>query len=273
MCLVFSESARAIKRVALGFLKEPGVEAKAFPVKSIFRDWPVGLVGVPPNEFDIAVIMGGDGAVLKTLSALWPANPPFIGINFGRLGYLSEVEQNEWRAALEQLASGDFTVEPIMRIKAIIDSDESKPALNEIFLVRSQPYKLMSLSVMLEGAVDPVVSVKADGVIVSTPVGSTAHSLSAGGPIVDRTIRAYIINVINALYPTPKFVVAADKAATVTIECKWGATFEIVADGMLWKRVKCGTAVTVCDARNDALFIRLPWGRGARRVLKAPWYD
>lgn len=271
LCLVYSGSAQGVKAAALKLLEGLGVRAKAYPVKAVFKKWPAGLVGVPPEEFDAVAIMGGDGAVLKTLNALWPVNLPFIGINFGKLGYLTEVGPNEWKRALECLVKGDFTVEPAMRIEVATETEKSKPVLNEVFLVRSQPYKLLSLSVSLGSSGTLLTSTKADGIIVSTPVGSTAHSLSAGGPIVDRAIRAYVVNVVNPLRPTPKFVVTAE--VLIEASCERGSTFNIIVDGMLWKRVKCGAKLSVRDARSDALFIRLPWGRGTRRIVGVPWYE
>jgi NAD+ kinase len=269
--LVFSEAARLVGKEAVTLLKKRGLEAKGYPLESVFEDWPRGLVGVPRGAFDVVVIMGGDGAVLKTLSALWPVNLPFLAINFGKRGYLSEVEHPAWRSALEHVARGEFTVERAMRVEARIENETSKPGLNEVLITRERPYKLVRLTVSLEGYREPLFSVESDGMIISTPIGSTGHSLSAGGPIVDRRIRALVINVLNPLVPVPKFVLAAERALLVETACKQAASLEIVVDGMPWKRVKCGTALVVRAAKEDALFIRLPTGRGARRALRVPW--
>lgn len=134
---------------------------------------------------DYAISMGGDGTFLKAASRVAPKGIPIIGINMGRLGFLADVLPSEIEAALEALFHGDVSIEEhaMIELHAVGSTFDSCPyALNDIAVLKRDNASMISIRATVNG--EYVVTYQADGVIVSTPTGSTAYSLSNGGPII-----------------------------------------------------------------------------------------
>lgn len=165
----------------------------------------VGLerVAVPVEEFapglDVAVSLGGDGTMLRTVDLVYEAGVPVLGVNVGQLGYLAEVEPDDLDVALERLVAGEYAVADRMMLEVNIDSDSPAGgrwwALNEAVLEKPHPGRLARLDVSINGAF--FTSYAADGVIVATPTGSTAYSFSARGPIVSPRVRCLLLTPVS----------------------------------------------------------------------------
>ncbi|MEZ5322555.1 MAG: NAD(+)/NADH kinase [Microthrixaceae bacterium] len=189
---------------------------------------------------DLLIGIGGDGTVLAAASLGADHGVPVLGVNVGRLGYLTMVEPAAARAAIKRFLSGAFEIEERMRIAAAIErADGQEPldvALNEVLLERAELGHTVRIEVQLDGeAFTPYV---ADGVIVATPTGSTAYALSARGPIVDPRHRAQILVPVSphmlfdrALVLTPetsvRLVVAGGRAGHVSIDGRSGGVVEV----------------------------------------------
>lgn len=136
---------------------------------------------------DAAIILGGDGTMLRAARDFVEEELPILGINLGSLGYLAEVEKANVTAALEKLISGDFFIEERMMLEGHIlregQTVAHTMALNDIAVLKSLPFRAINFDVYVNGQF--LKSYGADGVIVSTPTGSTGYNLSAGGPIVE----------------------------------------------------------------------------------------
>lgn len=158
---------------------------------------------VPAEEFgrglDLALSLGGDGTMLRTVDLTYEAGAAVLGINVGQLGYLAEVEPTELESALTRLISGDYAVEERMVLQVTVTSAGEAEgrwwALNEAVIEKEQPGRLVRLDVEINRAF--FTSYAADGVIVSTPTGSTAYSFSARGPIVSPRHRCLLLTPVS----------------------------------------------------------------------------
>ncbi|MGN0779117.1 MAG: NAD(+)/NADH kinase [Aristaeellaceae bacterium] len=134
---------------------------------------------------DLAIVAGGDGTVLRAVRSLFQYPFPYWAVNFGHLGYLTECEPEEADAALSRILAGDYRVEHRALLSGSMtcgDAQEGFTGLNEAVIHRGASIRPLHLSVAVDGT--PVMHFAGDGVLVSTPTGSTAYNLSAGGPIL-----------------------------------------------------------------------------------------
>lgn len=153
--------------------------------------------GLRGRAADLVLVLGGDGAILSVARRLCGDSVPVLGINFGKLGFLAGVRARELDAAVERLlVAGDFRVSPrmLLRVEAEhADGRRSGPfrALNEAVVER---WDARALAISLEVDGTTATTYRGDGLIVATPTGSTAHSLAAGGPIVEPSLAAFVVS-------------------------------------------------------------------------------
>ena len=162
----------------------------------VFRTWEE----FKQHQADCIISLGGDGTLLETAreSARWAI--PVLGINLGRLGFLCEIERNEMWNALECILKGAYTIQERVMLNARIDRNGLQEihvnALNDVVFAREFRDGQITLQANISG--EPSVSYPADGLIVSTPTGSTGYSLSAGGPILSPDVKAFVITPLAA---------------------------------------------------------------------------
>ena len=160
-------------------------------------------LGVPIERFapglDLAISLGGDGTMLRTVDLVYEAGVPVLGVNVGQLGYLAEVDPDDLDDALSRLVAGDYVVADRMMLQVTVESQGPASgrwwALNEAVLEKPHPGRLARLDVSINGAF--FTSYAADGVIVATPTGSTAYSFSARGPIVSPRLRCLLLTPVS----------------------------------------------------------------------------
>jgi NAD+ kinase len=175
--------------VAASFLKGKGYNAEVVTDnKSSFDD------------VDFAVVLGGDGTILRAARQLYGKDIPLFGINFGRLGYLTECSSDDALSGLESVADGSYRLESRMMIEGEIVRDGKKSAefiaLNEISVYRAMLMHALSMEIMINGK--HTETVRGDGLIVATPTGSTSYNLSAGGPVLTPTSQNIVITAVAA---------------------------------------------------------------------------
>jgi NAD+ kinase len=169
-------------------------------------------------SIDVLVILGGDGTFLHGASLVSDHGVPLLGINLGTLGFMTHYTLAEARSAVEAAAEGKLSIDERMRLKVTVRSAgrelESRTALNEAVIQRATP-RLLDLLAELDG--DVITTYKADGLILSTPTGSTAYNLAAGGPILTPDLEAIVLTPIcpHTLTNRP-VVIRADARASVT---------------------------------------------------------
>jgi NAD+ kinase len=154
------------------------------------------------QDTDVLVVLGGDGTFLRAARAVAAVDVPILGVNSGRVGFLSRAEPIQLETTLETLVRGDWDPEPRMVLEAGIlsggndDAAERHVALNDAAIVRGAAARVVRLEVVIEAS--HLATYIADGVVVSTPTGSTGYSFSAGGPILDPTSRNLIVTPVAA---------------------------------------------------------------------------
>lgn len=150
-----------------------------------------------PEKIDYIISLGGDGNMLNTVAMVHDSGIPILGINMGRLGFLSSVNREQIKEAIDVLISGNFKIETrnLLTLSSHADLFENKNfALNEVTVYKQQPNSMVSVHVYIDD--DFLNSYWADGLIVATPTGSTAYSLSTGGPILSPETNNFIITPI-----------------------------------------------------------------------------
>lgn len=198
-----------------------------------------------PFTPDAVVVMGGDGAILGAVRAFGDAPVPTLGINFGRVGFLAAAEVASWRDALEELLDGRLVLEPRMRVEARFHDNRGQDvracALNDVVLTRGAFQGMLTLSLSTGGTW--VADYRADGLIVSTPAGSTAYSLAAGGPLLAPSVEALVVTPICPQALSHRAIVLDAKTELeLSVEESSGVT-TLVIDGQGFYPIQQGDSV------------------------------
>ncbi len=149
-------------------------------------------------QADLVIVLGGDGAILRACRQLGTRQLPILGVNLGRLGFLADLSPDEFLENLEHLIRRDYTVTQHLMFECTHHVAQGKSdsflGLNEIAVSAAGPLSMLDVRLEVDGK--PVTTYSGDGLIISTPVGSTAHSLSAGGPLLRQDLQAFVITPI-----------------------------------------------------------------------------
>lgn len=211
------------------------------------------------NEYfkmDIILVLGGDGTLLSVAKNAAELGIPVIGINLGRLGFLTEIENNEIEEGLNKIFAGEYIIEERVMLNAELSNGEMTTALNDIVITRANStLKILELDVFIND--EYVDDFKADGLIIATPTGSTAYSLSAGGPIVDPSLSSMVVTPIcpHKMY-SRTIIVPPDK--TVLVKCRVSSGDEaiVAADSEVLGKLSTDETVIVKIAQKKFKLIR-----------------
>ncbi|MGH8800821.1 MAG: NAD(+)/NADH kinase, partial [Casimicrobiaceae bacterium] len=210
----------------------------------------------PAAGTDLAIVLGGDGTMLSVARMLAPHRVPLIGVNLGRLGFLTDIPLAELESTLERMLDGHFVEERRTLIAASVlrcDGTRSDaPALNEVVVNRGGLGSMIECVVEIDGRF--VYAMRADGIIVATPTGSTAYALSAGGPIIAPAVPAFALIPVapHALTHRP---IAVPDHATITIGVSSGRDAAAHCDGHAHFALAEGDRVSLARAPHTARFL------------------
>ncbi|MCA1590985.1 MAG: NAD(+)/NADH kinase [Acidobacteria bacterium] len=282
-----------------GVVVKPG-HAEAFQTACELAEWLAGrgvsMVGQPyasgveigtdqrdietdaefAEKADLIVVLGGDGTMISTARLIGDADALVLGINYGSLGYLTEFRIEERFSALEAVLAGDFTVDSRVMLHAdhFRESEmlASGRVLNDVVINKAALARIIEIDASLDGHF--VNTFRADGLIVSTPTGSTAYNLSAGGPIIFPSMNAVVVTPICPFTLTNRPIVVPDSSE---IELKLQAENEgvvLTLDGQIGHSLNAGDTVKIRKSRTafnlvqppnrnyfDVLRNKLKWGR------------
>lgn len=208
---------------------------------------------------DIALVVGGDGSTMKTAKKAAICGKSVLGINAGRLGFLSGIEKNELNL-LEKLAFGDYKTDERIMLKAqIIENGEivgDYHCLNDAVFSRGDLARLIDIDITGEGR--DVLNVRADGVIISTPTGSTAYSLAAGGPVLSPELDCFVITAIcpHSLMDR-SIVVSSSSVLCVELKSDINNNSILTCDGEAPVNISAGSKIKVSLSEYKARLIRL----------------
>lgn len=257
------EEAMKFTKEFVKFLQELGLTV--FLEQNVSEKLNAQKLGVDLSELedlDLLIVAGGDGSILYVCNHLNNSSIPILAIDFSRkkVGFMTEIKPEEAKDAVKQILAGKFTLEQRDKITAKLnDRLRLFDALNEIVITSSKPLGVATPMLHLKIQIDDILVADAylDALIVSTTTGSTAHSLSAGGPIITPSLNAFIIKCVNPLelpYGVPIVVPTSSRINVTIIE----PTAQIVMDGHSFdKEFHPGDVLTIFKSENTAKFIRL----------------
>lgn len=212
-----------------------------------------------PAEADLAVVIGGDGAILRACRAFGARQMPILGVNAGRLGFLAELSPTDFRACIRQIEACEYSISHHLMFNCEHQhaggAKTSHLGLNETAILSAGALRMIDLQLQIDAA--DVTTYSADGLIISTPVGSTAHSLSAGGPILRQDLQAFVVTPIcpHTLTVRP-LVDSADCVYRVTMPSAIdGVT--LVIDGQIKTPFRHGDAAVIRRARATFQLARI----------------
>ena len=208
---------------------------------------------------EVTLVLGGDGTLLRAAETARPCGVPLLGVNLGHVGFLAEAEQESLNEALRAIVHGGYDVEERMTVDAVAFADGQEIArswaLNEVSVEKSSRERI--LEVVLEVDCRPVSAFGCDGVLCSTPTGSTAYAFSAGGPIVWPQVQALLLIPSNAhaLFARP-MVIAPDSQVAIEVQAG-GSAAVLDCDGRRTAALPPGARVEVTQGATPVRMVRL----------------
>lgn len=219
-------------------------------------------------EFDVVIVLGGDGTLLNAARLTSEVQVPVFGVNVGHLGFLTEVETDGLFPAVERLLSGNYQLEQRMLIEASVKRKGeiigTYLALNDFVITRGTFARIIDLSIFVDS--QHVTDYVADGIIVATPTGSTAYSLSAGGPIIEPLLESICVTPICAHSLASRSVLARPQAQVCVRLNSASEEVMLTIDGQHGFPLQTGDQIAIKRAVQPALFVKLS-GRGFFQVL------
>jgi len=216
------------------------------------------------KECDYAVVFGGDGSIISTARGASEAGIPVIGVNVGKLGFLAEFSVSELKDFFPRIAKGEAPIDRQMMLSCRVFSNDGtkqtekfhSSAINDVFITSGPPYRMVELKILVNE--QPLASCVSDGLIISTPTGSTAYNLSAGGPIVSSNMEAMVITPIcpHSLSFRPIVINAESKIEVVGIRANEETTISI--DGQISLKLSIDDVVRVERQSCDFLIVNNP---------------
>lgn len=253
------ESEETAKDVAKKFL---AIKSKVYTIAPIDVQGATkmeSLEELRKENLDLVVTLGGDGTTLRVFRHL-ENDTPILTINVGgNRGILAEITIEEIDEAIKQIQKGNFFLDKRIRVVASCGGKEFPPALNEIYINRTNLTKTAEIEIKFQ---NDTVKQKMDGVIVATPSGSTGHSFSLGGPILHESLDVLIITPVAPVYRLESIVVPDEKIEIISShDCN------IVMDAQVVKSAGYEEPITIKKYKKPAVFIRLK-KRGLRQMSK-----
>jgi len=213
-----------------------------------------------PSLVDLIIVLGGDGTLLATARVLNRKPVPLLAVNLGGLGFLTVITRDELYSILERVLAGDFRTERRVQIEAEVmragEVISSFLALNDVVLNKGAIARVLEFDVRVDGQF--ISSYKADGLIVSTPTGSTAYSLAAGGPVIAPSVEAFIVTPICAHTLSNRPIVLPDSAQIEVKVKSYGESVYLTVDGQVGVALRSEDAVHMRRASSVVELIQSP---------------
>ncbi len=228
-----------------------------------------------PEHADVVLVLGGDGTMLGVSRLVAEKGIPILGINLGSLGFLTEFSKNDIARSIEGILTGNYRVEERIMLETKIRRDSEIASeytvLNDVVINKGALARIIDLETSINGVY--VTTFKADGLIISTPTGSTAYSLSAGGPILYPTIRNVVVTPICSHTLNNRPIVLPDDFVIEVVLRTLSEDVYLTLDGQIGYSLRIGDAIEVRKSRHttrlivpvdrdyfDVLRTKLKWG-------------
>jgi NAD+ kinase len=237
--------------------------------QALSQFWDVPASDLTQEPLDALVTFGGDGTLLRGARLLAGRPIPILGVNLGRVGFLTVATRADYQEAIGSFLAGDHQVEKRMTISSVILSGGKErvlpTALNDVVVHKRGVARMVRLGVMVDDV--ELGPFSADGVVIATPTGSTAYSLSAGGPIIAPGVEGIVLTPICAhTLAVRPLVIKSTSAVTISPVKDWSADLQISVDGQQDLRLGVGDKVVIRQAPDRVHLVRFAAGRYYRRL-------
>ena len=245
---IFQELLEIERDFGVGFFVLEEIEQLKSPLPLFIKDGGV--------KIDFILCFGGDGTMLRSVESSVELDAPVLGVNFGKLGFLSESTFKELRKSIEDLVSKKYYLEARMLIDVCVNNDLViiKKALNDVAVFKGNDSKM--IKIRLYENTQFVYETRSDGMVVSTPTGSTAYSLSAGGPIMSPSIRAMIVAPLNPHVLSVRPMVFSDNDV-IELRLSTNEKANIQIDGIGFGELNCDDKVIIRKSKDVVKFVKL----------------
>ncbi len=234
------------------YLKKKGLET--YVEDTLAKKVSAGkIIPLEQMKANFIITIGGDGTILRTCVSIPKPEPPILAINMGVRGFLTEVEPKNAFSAVDRCLKGEFKIEKCAKLSVTADGTQFPDALNEVVISAEEPVKILYARIFRDK--EPILKCQADGLMVSTQTGSTGYSLSAGGPVLDPRVNAFVLTPICALTIFRSIVFPAD--STLTVEVIRPKKILVLIDGHYSQLIKSmHPSLTVTSSKYETHFIR-----------------
>ncbi len=220
------------------------------------------------DDLDMIIVVGGDGTVLNTLHLLGDKAIPVATIRYGRRGFLCDVAPFEYTDMIDRIVNGRYRIVKYMRLKAVWRGTTLPYALNEYAVVTSGSARTKVARVHVWRDSDEIYYIVGDGVIVAPPIGSTAYSLAAGGPVVEPTMKAIIITPLAPITFCCRPVVLPPECRVRVVVSRDSPPLEVISDGNYSITASPSEEIVISEAPTPALFARFYVGDYYARLFE-----
>jgi len=248
-----TEEALSTAREIGEFLEERGVEV-LWEKDSAARIG-AGGVSIRNMKAELYIVLGGDGMMLWACSQGAGHDAPVIGFNFGTTGFLTEAMPEEWRSVLERVLAGEGYVEERSMLRVEVEGEPAGEVLNEVVVSAGTPVKMLEMSLRVNGEL--VYRLRADGLIAATPTGSTAYSMSAGGPVLDPATPAIVLTPLCPFGSGYRSIVVPETSTVEVVVENGKERGMLVLDGQSMRELEFGAAVQISLAERRLKLLRL----------------
>ncbi|NLF88214.1 NAD(+) kinase [Candidatus Bathyarchaeota archaeon] len=212
-----------------------------------------GFVPLAEMKTDFIITIGGDGTILRAAITIPKPDTPLLTVNMGVRGFLTEVEPQDVYEAIERTLKGDYKIEKSTKMAVSAGKEELPDALNDVVISTGEPSKILYSEICKNGK--PILKCQADGLIMGTQTGSTGYSLSAGGPVIDGEVDAFVLTPICSLTVFHSLILPTD--ATITFNVLRPEKMLVLIDGNYRKTIATDKlTVTVTKSKHVTAFIR-----------------
>jgi len=264
------ELAKALPEL-LSRLAKAGVRALVDPETAVYvpEQQVVARTEIPDHHPDLVIVLGGDGTLLAAARAVARTEIPLLAVNLGSLGFLTEVPMSELYTTFEAVQQNrglrDSRAMLQCQVKRREDTVAEYLALNDVVVTKSAIARIIEVDVAVNGKF--VSNFKADGVIVSTPTGSTAYSLAAGGPVLEPTVDAFVITPVSPHALTSRPIVLKDSSEISISVRESSEPTTLTVDGQVGMQLLDGDRIICYKSKHKVHLVRMP-GRSFFDVLR-----
>jgi NAD+ kinase len=271
-----SANSRRPRAIVLGAGERANIAAEAARLRKHIGDcaeivvWDMAFsADLTTVEADLAIVLGGDGSILRAARQMGYRQVPVVGVNLGRLGFLADLSADEFVTVLPDICRGRFKIIEHLMFDCVVERDGQPVAqvlgLNEAAVLTGAPFSMLDVHLYVDAEL--VTTYSCDGLIISTPVGSTAHSLSAGGPILRKDLQAFVVCPISPHTLTNRPVVDSADRLFEMVVTRPNAGTALVVDGQVLTQIEPNDRIRVVRAAAAFKLVEVH-GHGYYRTLQ-----